>query len=239
MIGKYLLFGLWIQLWQPILAVVNLYVLMTVQGKLDALRNAGLGNLELPSLYALWKLDFLLSDYLGVGEMLAASTPAISLMLIYGSAITATHLAGRLQGGDHINEKAPSPDALTPARALAIGAIRTHAPLSGTTAPNANSVLWTADVGPSTQASLRSSEQVMAQASVRFASSLASAASATVSRSGATFDSRAQRWDHSATGSATDRQHPAQCNLVTATGRALPHSAHRLVFGALAKGRNG
>ncbi len=31
MIGKYLLFGLWIQLWQPILAVVNLYILMTVR----------------------------------------------------------------------------------------------------------------------------------------------------------------------------------------------------------------
>jgi conjugal transfer mating pair stabilization protein TraG len=205
MIGKYLLFGLWVQLWQPILAVVNLYILMTMQGKLDALRNAGLGNLELPSLYALWKLDFLLSDYLGVGGMLAASTPAIALMLIYGSAITATHLAGRLQGGDHINEKAMSPDALTPAPALSMGPIRTHAPLTGTTAPNANSVLWTADVGRSTQASLRSSEQVMEQASLRFASSLASAASATASRSGETFDSRAQRWDYAATGSATDR----------------------------------
>ncbi len=40
---------------------------------------------------------------------------------------------------------------------------------------------------------------------MRFASSLASAASATASRSGETFDSRAQSWDYSATGSATDR----------------------------------
>lgn len=205
MVGKYLLFGLWIQLWQPILAIINLYILMAIGGKLDALQAAGIGSLQLPSAYAMWKLDFLLSNYLGVGGMLAASTPAISLMLIYGSAITATHLAGRLQGGDHINEKIVSPDAMQPAAALAMSPIQTHAPLTGTTTPHANSVLWTANVGRSMQESVRSSERAMQEASTRFGSALSSAASASASRSGETFDARAQGWDYAASGSQTDK----------------------------------
>ena len=205
MVGKYLLFGLWIQLWQPILAIIHLYILMAISAKMDALQAAGMGALELPSAYAMWKLDLLLADYLGVGGMLAASTPAISLMLIYGSAITATHLAGRLQGGDHINEKIASPDVMNPAAALTLSSLKTHTPTTGTTTPNANSVLWSADVGRSMQTSLRSSERTMEEASARFASSLSSAATASASRSGETFDSRAQGWDYSASGSATDR----------------------------------
>ena len=50
MVGKYLMFALWIQLWKPILAVINLYIIMAVQGKLDALQAAGTGDTPLPSL---------------------------------------------------------------------------------------------------------------------------------------------------------------------------------------------
>jgi conjugal transfer mating pair stabilization protein TraG len=39
MTGKYLLFGLWIQLWMPIMAIINLYLHMTIAGDLDALQN--------------------------------------------------------------------------------------------------------------------------------------------------------------------------------------------------------
>jgi len=205
MIGKYLLFGLWIQLWQPILAIINLYILMSIQGKMDAIQAVGLGNLPLPSIAALWKLDFLLSDYLGIGGMLAASTPAISLMLIYGSAITATHLAGRLQGGDHINEKIAAPDVVNPAAALSMQPLQDHGPIRGTAAPGAEHVTWTAHVGQDTQRELRSSQQQAQRASVGFASALGSAASATASRSGQSFDAHAETWMKDATTSQTDQ----------------------------------
>ena len=45
---------------------------------------------------------------------MAASTPALVLMLLYGSAITATHLAGRMQSGDFVNEKISAPDIMMP-----------------------------------------------------------------------------------------------------------------------------
>ncbi len=205
MVGKYLLFGLWIQLWQPILAIVNLYLLMSIRFKMDALQDAALGNTPLPSIYAIWKLDFLISDYLGVGGMLAASTPAISLMLIYGSAITATHLAGRLQGGDYINEKVASPDVVSTGPALTVGAIQDHGALRGTAAPGAESQTWTANVGQEIQRDLRSGQQAMERASLGFSAALSSAAALTASRSGESFQSHATTWMKEGAKSATDQ----------------------------------
>ncbi len=203
MTGKYLLFALWIQLWMPIMAIINLYLHMAIARDLDALQNTA--NLDVPSILSLYKLDFLLQDYLATGGMLAASTPAISLMLIYGSAITATHLAGRLQGGDFIDEKISSPDVLRPAPALAMSPIMEHAPLRGTTTTGADNVLWRADVGQSVQRDLSSKERLAQEASRQLTSGLASVAASSAARSGETFDGRAMGWSYESSGSQTDR----------------------------------
>ena len=170
---------------------------------LDALQNVA--NLDVPSILSLYKLDFLLQDYLATGGMLAASTPAISLMLIYGSAITATHLASRFQGGDFVDEKISSPDVLRPAPALAMSPILEHAPLRGTTTTGADNVLWRADVGQSVQRDLSSRQRVAEEASQQFTSGLASAAATSASRSGETFDGRVMGWSYESSGSQTDR----------------------------------
>ncbi|WP_295385987.1 conjugal transfer protein TraG N-terminal domain-containing protein [uncultured Thiodictyon sp.] len=205
LVGRYLLFALWIQLWQPLLAIVNLFLMMTIQGKLSALQDAALGNLVFPSFYALAKADALMIDYLGTGGMLAASVPAIALMLLYGSAITATSLAGRLQGGDHLNEKVVSPDVVAPAAALSMQALQDHGAVRGTAAPGAENVSWTANVGQDTQRELKSSQQASARASVGFGNALGSAASATASRSGESFDSHASGWNYEGSKSRTDQ----------------------------------
>jgi conjugal transfer mating pair stabilization protein TraG len=203
MTGKYLLFALWIQRWMPIMAIINLYLHMAIARDLDALQN--IAGLDVPSILSLYKLDFLLQDYLATGGMLAASTPAISLMLIYGSAITATHLAGRLQGGDFIDEKISSPDVLRPAPALATSPILEHAPLRGTTTTGADSVLWRADVGQSVQRDLSSKERLAQETSRQLTSGLASVAASSAARSGETFDGRAMGWSYESSGSQTDR----------------------------------
>lgn len=65
---------------------------------------------EVPSFAGMMQMDSVLQTWIATGGMLVSSVPAISLMLVYGSAITATHLAGRLQNGDTIDEKMASPD---------------------------------------------------------------------------------------------------------------------------------
>ncbi|GAA4649253.1 hypothetical protein GCM10023116_15270 [Kistimonas scapharcae] len=106
--GKYLILLIWIQLWQPLLAVVNLYILTVAGNELIAL-SAGSGFASLASIQM---ADKTLQTWLSMGGMMAASIPALSLMLIYGSAVTATSLMGRMQGGDFINEKKVSPDTM-------------------------------------------------------------------------------------------------------------------------------
>lgn len=108
MVGKYLLILLWIQLWMPLLAIINLYIHLTIQSQLNLLSSKG--DLQISSFSGLQTLDGMLQSWLATGGMLASSVPAIALMLVYGSSITATHLAGRLQNSDTIDEKLLTPD---------------------------------------------------------------------------------------------------------------------------------
>jgi conjugal transfer mating pair stabilization protein TraG len=208
MVGKYLLIALWIQLWLPVMAVINLYLHMAIAGEFDALRTVQ--GLELPAMYALFKSDLLLQDYLATGGLLAASTPAISLMLIYGTSIAATHLAGRLQGRDHIAERAVAPDVASPAGALAVKPLQERAPFTGTVATDADSLLPTFRVGAESEQRVSSSYAAAQRAGTEFISALGSAATRSAAERGESAERWAINWQHGATTSATTstlRQH--------------------------------
>lgn len=106
---------LWIQLWMPILAVINLFINMSAAGKMAALASA---NHNLPSMMGIYQLDMELQQWLSMGGMLAASTPALTLMLIYRGAVTAAHFLGRMDGSDYVNERIAIPDVTSPAPVL-------------------------------------------------------------------------------------------------------------------------
>ncbi len=106
--GKYLMLLLWVQLWMPVMAIVNLYLNMTVQGKMAILSTGA--NLSPTSIMGQIQAHATMADWLGTAGMLAAATPAFAMMLIYGSSVAATHLAGRLSSTDTIDEKQVAPD---------------------------------------------------------------------------------------------------------------------------------
>jgi len=116
---------LWIQLWMPILAVINLFINMSAAGKMAALTSA---NYNLPSMMGIYQLDMELQQWLSIGGMMAASTPAITLMLIYRGAVTATHFLGWMDGGDYVNEKIASPDVISPAPVLNAQPLHQYSP---------------------------------------------------------------------------------------------------------------
>ena len=109
---KYLMLLLWIQLWMPVLAINNLYITLVSQGAMASLSS------PITSFNGILEAGPILEYWLGVGGLMAASTPALVLMLLYGSAITATHLAGRMQSGDFVNEKISAPDVMMPGSAI-------------------------------------------------------------------------------------------------------------------------
>ncbi|EIC23823.1 conjugal transfer protein TraG N-terminal domain-containing protein [Thiorhodovibrio frisius] len=201
--GKWLMFALWTQLWLPVLAVTNLYLMMAAGRDLDALSNVA--QLEPFSFYGLMQLDLILQDWLATGGMLAAATPAIALMLIYGSAVTATHLAGRLRGSDHIDEKGLSPSVSSTAPALAISSGYQNTPYAGTVATGAESILPRFDLGTQASRETAVTEQALQQSSRQFLSSLGQTASMSAAHNRESFSQRALGFDYSASASETDK----------------------------------
>lgn len=107
--GKYLQTIFWIQLWLPVLSIINLYITTAASGQMSSYLS---GN-ELTSMYSISSIDSILETWIAAGGMLAAATPVITFFLITGSAYAFTSIAGKLGGADHTNEKMLSPDAST------------------------------------------------------------------------------------------------------------------------------
>lgn len=128
--ARYVLTLLWIQLWMPSLAIINLYISMVATNKMAALASAQ--QMPLPSFGGLYELDQMLANWISTGGMLAASVPAISLMLVYGaSSVTAAHLARRLEGRDHIDENIATPQTMTAGPLVASAAMYSRDMVSG------------------------------------------------------------------------------------------------------------
>jgi len=112
MAGQYLKFALWIQMWLPVMAIVNFYTVSSFEGRMDSLINDQ--SINAMSLDGLFTLNEVAANWFQTGSMLIAMTPFITLMLLYGGVQAAASLAGQLKGQDHINEKIASPDLYQP-----------------------------------------------------------------------------------------------------------------------------
>lgn len=144
MCGQYGLMLIWIQLWMPLLAIGNLYVTKAAEGAISHLYE---GQYAAGSIAGTYQLDMELQNWIAVGGMLASSTPAIALMLVYGGSITATHFLGRFQGGDFIDEKLASPALAQSAPLIAFDPRNRHSPLSGLGAAGGDQLLPSFSMG--------------------------------------------------------------------------------------------
>ncbi|ENI5780677.1 conjugal transfer protein TraG N-terminal domain-containing protein, partial [Salmonella enterica] len=78
--GKYVQTILWIQLWMPVLSIINLFVHTAASNEMSSLSAGGLN-----SMYALSSTGDVLQHWIATGGMLAAATPVISLFIVTGS----------------------------------------------------------------------------------------------------------------------------------------------------------
>ena len=106
---KFLLIGIWIQLWAPITALINLYLFMSASGEMSSLVTA---NVDINSMYAIDHIAHRAQHWIGVGGMLASAVPVLALAVIYGGAVSMGNLAGRFKAADHFDESAVVPKAL-------------------------------------------------------------------------------------------------------------------------------
>ena len=96
MIGKYLQFAFWVQLWHPVFAVSSMFVQMGIQGTFTRMRElAGGAEFNIMSIQNQPAIFDEVAHWISTGAMLQSATPAVTLMLMYGTSVTASSLASR------------------------------------------------------------------------------------------------------------------------------------------------
>jgi len=141
MASKFVMIPLWLAMWLPTLAVINMFQIISFRSVMDGLvansLNAG-SPYQIGSIASAAHIESSALDWMATGSMLAAATPMISLMFLMGGAYTATALAGAFKGSDVINEKIPSPDVSSSSPAISHGALRNYSVGSGQTVTGAS-----------------------------------------------------------------------------------------------------
>lgn len=178
--GKYVLMLLWIQLWMPVLSVINLYICMAAAGQMSGITD-GINGFK--SFFALSSAGETLSHWIGVGGLLASSTPAISMMLIYGSSIAATSMAGKLSGGDHVDEKINTPDVVDNGAVMNNQAMSDNSRFAGQVYSGASSTIDSVNASTMMSNAESSSKALQQQNSQAFSGMLQNGINDTVSSS--------------------------------------------------------
>jgi len=175
--GKYVQTILWIQLWMPVLSIINLFVHTAASSQMSSLGTSGLN-----SLYALSSTGDVLQHWIATGGMLAASTPVISLFIVSGSTYAFTSLASRISGADHVDEKMQTPDIVKQGPVMQSLPAYSHNQFSGALANGAESLISTFSLGSTLASGVSSAQALQSQRSEAFQSALSRGFSEGVSK---------------------------------------------------------
>lgn len=165
--GKYVQTILWIQLWMPVLSIINLFVHTAASNEMSSLSASGLN-----SMYALSSTGDVLQHWIATGGMLAAATPVISLFIVTGSTYAFTSLASKIGGSDHVDEKIQTPDLLKQGPVMQSQPAFSHNQFSGSIANGAESMISTFSLGSTLASGVSSAQALQSQKSEAFQSTL-------------------------------------------------------------------
>ncbi|EFB1672052.1 conjugal transfer protein TraG N-terminal domain-containing protein [Edwardsiella tarda] len=165
--GKYVQTILWIQLWMPVLSIINLFIHTAASNEMSSLSAGGLN-----SMYALSSTGDVLQHWIATGGMLAAATPVISLFIVTGSTYAFTSLASRISGADHVDEKTQTPDLLKQGPIMQSQPAYSHNQFSGAIANGAESMIGTFSLGSTLASGVSSAQALQSQKSEAFQSTL-------------------------------------------------------------------
>jgi len=176
LITKYITMLCWMMLWQPMLAIVNLYTNWytgtVMEGLLATTSTVTDGNAL--SFEMLKQMLPALDSAIGVAGLMASSVPVISMFLVSGSAFALTSMAQRLGGTDQINEKIVTPDVVKPTEGLATTPYMTNDFVNGTRQTGSENTRASINIGQSLSNSAQSQRAVAESASENFAKGLTS-----------------------------------------------------------------
>jgi len=104
---KFLMMHVWVCLWMPTMTICNMYLYTQINRYVTTV--GGSTGANLLSYGSMDDLNTQLQTWVAVGSMLAAATPTLTLMLIWGSNQVATTLASRMHSSGHIDPTMAAP----------------------------------------------------------------------------------------------------------------------------------
>lgn len=121
---RYMMLAVWVALWMPMLSIIQLYQITAMQnavaGMLNGMDGTGMSKTSIAGAELIRSQAM---EWLASGAALAAWTPAITMALVWSGSVTASALAGKLQGSDTINEKLSAPDTTNSPSALSSSSV--------------------------------------------------------------------------------------------------------------------
>lgn len=122
---KYIILLLWVQLWTPVMAIINMYIMHGAALDIFKIPPRLAGQDTSVSLYMNDSIAQVTENWISVGSMFMAATPLLTFIILTGSAYALTSLTGRMNGADVINEKMITPDLIQPGAGLAMSSVYT------------------------------------------------------------------------------------------------------------------
>lgn len=167
LVSKYLLILIWMVLWMPVLAIVNLYTLNQTQTKIEAITGGPFAGSGM-SFNTMRDMLPILEQQVGVAGMLASSVPALCMFLVYGTSVAASGIASRLNGSDTINEKIASPDVVQPGPGLSMSSAFSTDPTMGTRSTGSESLRPTINTGSMLEKAASSAKENLTASSISY-----------------------------------------------------------------------
>lgn len=166
-VGKYFTIILWVTTWAPMFAAVDLFQLTMVQHAVTAMERLHAANHGVPlsSIAGAAALNSELTTWISVGGWMATLVPPMGYLLLSGGAVAMTSFAGRLGGGDHVNEKMTSPDLAKMGEVMSVGSRMSHSGGAGTAMTGVENLGGSFNIGSSASASVESARSAMETAS--------------------------------------------------------------------------
>ncbi|WJM76700.1 conjugal transfer protein TraG N-terminal domain-containing protein [Xanthomonas hortorum pv. vitians] len=176
-VGKYFAVILWVTTWAPMFAAVDLFQLTMVQHAVTAMERLHAANHGVPlsSIAGAAALNSELTTWIAVGGWMATLVPPMGYLLLSGGAVAMTSFAGRLSGGDHVNEKMTSPDLAKMGEVMNVSSRMAHSGGAGTSMTGVDNLGGSFNMGGSASASVESARSAMETASRTASTTLNSA----------------------------------------------------------------
>ena len=181
MVGKYMQMIFWLQLWMPMMSIINLYSINSAAEKFYQMTGYD-SEMQLGSFYAFNNYSTMAEAYTSTAGMMLGAVPLLAMMIATGSIYTLNSLAGRMTSPDTFDEGRVSANPGKAPTLLNQAPISSFDQASGLSATGASSGLGSYNVSEIASSAHSRAQAKSAESTQAFSESLSAAHQSSATR---------------------------------------------------------